>query len=129
MHGHGEKPFNCELQSCERSIPGNGFPRHWNLCDHMSRVHGIAAKPQENEKTTKGSRKRKSATIETTVKKSRASKSPKKEPISPPNSASSNESQQFLEQKRRLLQAMEQLDPNDPRAYEKLTKAGHYFRT
>lgn len=95
----------------------------------MSRVHGIQAKPQENEKTTKGTRKRKSTTVETAVKKSRASKSPKKEPITPPSSASSNEAQHFLEQKRRLLQAMEQLDPNDPRAYEKLTQAGLYFKS
>ncbi|KAL8770659.1 MAG: hypothetical protein Q9209_003727 [Squamulea sp. 1 TL-2023] len=39
MHGHGDKPHLCTYQECERSIPGNGFPRRWNLFDHMRRVH------------------------------------------------------------------------------------------
>lgn len=39
MHGHGEKPFLCTFEGCERGAPGNGFPRHWNLSDHMKRVH------------------------------------------------------------------------------------------
>ncbi|PVH78148.1 hypothetical protein DL98DRAFT_636213 [Cadophora sp. DSE1049] len=39
LHGHGDKPFLCTYEGCERGIPGNGFPRHWNLRDHMKRVH------------------------------------------------------------------------------------------
>lgn len=39
MHGHGEKPYLCLYEGCERSFPGNGFPRQWNLRDHMRRVH------------------------------------------------------------------------------------------
>ena len=39
MHGHGEKPHLCSFQDCDRSVPGNGFPRRWNLFDHMKRVH------------------------------------------------------------------------------------------
>lgn len=39
MHGHGEKPHLCHFVDCERSQPGNGFPRRWNLGDHMKRVH------------------------------------------------------------------------------------------
>lgn len=39
MHGHGDKPYLCTSEGCERSIVGNGFPRHWNLRDHMRRVH------------------------------------------------------------------------------------------
>ena len=39
MHGHGEKPHMCTFPECDRSIPGNGFPRRWNLFDHMKRVH------------------------------------------------------------------------------------------
>jgi hypothetical protein len=45
MHGHGEKPFLCTFEGCERGIPGNGFPRHWNLCDHMKRVHNRSPSP------------------------------------------------------------------------------------
>lgn len=40
MHGHGDKPHLCTYQDCERSVLGNGFPRRWNLYDHMRRVHG-----------------------------------------------------------------------------------------
>ena len=39
MHGHGDKPFLCTHEGCERGVAGNGFPRHWNLRDHMKRVH------------------------------------------------------------------------------------------
>ncbi|CEJ81943.1 Putative Zinc c2h2 finger domain containing protein [[Torrubiella] hemipterigena] len=39
LHGHGNKPFPCTYEGCERSQPGNGFPRLWNLRDHMKRVH------------------------------------------------------------------------------------------
>ncbi len=48
LHGHGTKPFLCTYEGCERSFDGNGFPRQWNLRDHMKRVHddsgeGLAA--------------------------------------------------------------------------------------
>ncbi|KAJ6446619.1 zinc finger domain-containing protein [Purpureocillium lavendulum] len=39
LHGHGDKPFLCSYEGCERAVPGNGFPRQWNLRDHMKRVH------------------------------------------------------------------------------------------
>ncbi|EEU37566.1 uncharacterized protein NECHADRAFT_87435 [Fusarium vanettenii 77-13-4] len=39
MHGHGDKPFLCTYAGCQRSVPGNGFPRQWNLKDHLKRVH------------------------------------------------------------------------------------------
>ena len=39
MHGHGEKPHLCSFPDCDRSVLGNGFPRRWNLFDHMKRVH------------------------------------------------------------------------------------------
>jgi hypothetical protein len=39
MHGHGDKPYLCTYNDCERGVTGNGFPRHWNLRDHMKRVH------------------------------------------------------------------------------------------
>jgi hypothetical protein len=48
MHGHGDKPFLCTYEGCERANPGCGFPRQWNLRDHMRRVHndnGIPAPP------------------------------------------------------------------------------------
>ena len=39
MHGHGDRPHLCYYPGCERGILGNGFPRRYNLFDHMRRVH------------------------------------------------------------------------------------------
>ncbi|OQO06712.1 hypothetical protein B0A48_08499 [Cryoendolithus antarcticus] len=39
MHGHGERPHLCVYSGCERGFAGNGFPRRYNLFDHMKRVH------------------------------------------------------------------------------------------
>ena len=43
MHGHGENPHMCVFPECERAMEGHGFPRRWNLHDHMKRVHGYDA--------------------------------------------------------------------------------------
>lgn len=48
MHGHGDKPFLCTYEGCERGAPGNGFPRHWNLRDHMKRVHNDPGPAKSN---------------------------------------------------------------------------------
>ncbi|KAI9664897.1 MAG: hypothetical protein M1821_006345 [Bathelium mastoideum] len=34
---------STRYKDCERSIPGNGFPRRYNLFDHMKRVHDYKA--------------------------------------------------------------------------------------
>ncbi|TDZ61606.1 hypothetical protein CTRI78_v004231 [Colletotrichum trifolii] len=66
MHGHGDKPFLCSYDGCDRSMPGNGFPRQWNLKDHMRRVHndnGVPGSPAvaaSGQQSSKG-RKRKDA--------------------------------------------------------------------
>ncbi|KAL6355472.1 hypothetical protein LRP88_11063 [Fusarium phalaenopsidis] len=43
LHGYGDKPFLCPQEGCERATPGNGFPRRWNLVDHMRRRHKLDA--------------------------------------------------------------------------------------
>ncbi|KAK5170426.1 uncharacterized protein LTR77_005014 [Saxophila tyrrhenica] len=43
LHGHGDKPYTCLYAGCERSNEGSGFPRRYNLIDHMKRVHGYVA--------------------------------------------------------------------------------------
>lgn len=72
MHGHGERPNLCAYPGCDRSLPGNGFPRRYNLFDHMKRVHDYKDTSEassrkvspdrtaENRKT--GARKRKAST-------------------------------------------------------------------
>ncbi|KAK8209281.1 hypothetical protein IWZ01DRAFT_505245 [Phyllosticta capitalensis] len=68
MHGHGSKPHLCAYPDCERAIPGNGFPRRYNLYDHMKRVHDYTTPAQSAPGSPRGqaakrpiSRKRKSA--------------------------------------------------------------------
>lgn len=70
MHGHGDKPFLCKYDGCERGVTGNGFPRRWNLYDHMKRVHNdpctsrsAGGSPPPTEKPATGSKKRKQDTI------------------------------------------------------------------
>lgn len=46
MHGHGDRPHMCYYTGCERGIPGNGFPRRYNLFDHMKRVHDHKEDPR-----------------------------------------------------------------------------------
>jgi uncharacterized Zn-finger protein len=48
MHEHGEKPFLCTYEGCDGGVPGNGFPRHWSLRDHMNRVHSDQGAPKSN---------------------------------------------------------------------------------
>ncbi|KAF7136867.1 hypothetical protein CNMCM5793_006437 [Aspergillus hiratsukae] len=43
FHGHGDNPHLCLFEGCDRSVPGYGFPRRWNLFDHMRRVHDYAS--------------------------------------------------------------------------------------
>ena len=71
MHGHGEKPYLCTYEGCERSIAGHGFPRQWNLRDHMRRVHNDsgttaqpASPPASGATTSTRGRKRKNDTQE-----------------------------------------------------------------
>lgn len=52
MHGHGEKPYLCTYEDCDRSTIGNGFPRRWNLQDHMKRVHDYTAPPSSTGSTS-----------------------------------------------------------------------------
>ncbi|KXH27129.1 C2H2 transcription factor [Colletotrichum nymphaeae SA-01] len=72
MHGHGDKPFLCSYEGCDRAMPGNGFPRQWNLKDHMRRVHndnGVPGSPtsvSNGQQSSKG-RKRKDAPKAATV--------------------------------------------------------------
>ena len=49
MHGHGAKPFLCKFEGCERAHENHGFPRRWNLLDHMKRVHGYSASEPSNK--------------------------------------------------------------------------------
>ncbi|KAK0109845.1 hypothetical protein ONS95_002515 [Cadophora gregata] len=75
LHGHGDKPFLCTYDSCERGLPGNGFPRHWNLRDHMKRVHNDPGQAQSKSNASASpppsgsikNKKRKADSVESSV--------------------------------------------------------------
>lgn len=48
MHGHGDRPHLCYYPGCERGMLGNGFPRRYNLFDHMKRVHDHKEEPTQS---------------------------------------------------------------------------------
>ncbi|KAH8694974.1 putative C2H2 finger domain protein [Talaromyces proteolyticus] len=52
FHGHGDNPHLCLFEGCDRAVPGYGFPRRWNLFDHMKRVHDYTASDQPSSPET-----------------------------------------------------------------------------
>ncbi|KAF1815126.1 hypothetical protein P152DRAFT_246688 [Eremomyces bilateralis CBS 781.70] len=80
MHGHGSRPHLCLYEGCERSVSGNGFPRRYNLLDHMRRVHDYVAGavdfPRDDAIPERKSRKRKAAEGSSPVEKSARPKTP-----------------------------------------------------
>ncbi|KAH8820035.1 hypothetical protein F5884DRAFT_865705 [Xylogone sp. PMI_703] len=129
MHGHGDKPYLCTYEGCERGQPGNGFPRHWNLRDHMKRVHndpGTSSRSDPESKSLspggihKGSRKRKTETGDARIHKAGQVKkvqaprqvSPRVQPR-PASSPESNLIDRYRQTEQRLLETVKQL--HDPK--------------
>ncbi|KAF2758320.1 hypothetical protein EJ05DRAFT_347264 [Pseudovirgaria hyperparasitica] len=129
MHGHGSKPHLCSFPDCERSLPGNGFPRRYNLFDHMKRVHDYtgSASPLEQDATPsttnnstkrQGNRKRKATDTpdEIPEKRQKAAKSPVVD-----QSAQKAEEVVF-----QLLEKVQ--DPNDDTGYADFMKASDLLK-
>jgi len=130
MHGHGEKPFLCTFEGCERGVLGNGFPRHWNLCDHMKRVHNRSPSPTGTAKPSRGAKKRKNSTGERGAsKKSPTTTSASVEkPRAPVRSLSLSEQYQHGHQQL-MSELMEIPDLGDVEAAEqKIEKASNYLK-
>lgn len=101
LHGHGTKPFLCPYEDCDRAQHGNGFPRQWNLRDHMKRVHNDTGsgfndsteneplEPVTRPQPSSVGRKRKTEASQSTsserksVQRAPASVNPKVDPIKP----------------------------------------------
>ena len=117
MHGHGDKPHLCTHEGCERSVPGNGFPRHWNLRDHIKRIHNDLAPTESkairydsvSDELTK-SRKRKADSTD-------LEEAPKSSATPPAEIGQLHESrllERYHQHERRLLEIVKQLhDPRD----------------
>lgn len=154
MHGHGEKPHLCHFQECERSAPGNGFPRRWNLGDHMKRVHdytGPASSTGSSSPTPSSassfyqgipSKRRTSNTSQ-----SEAPKRVKAGPCPKPSSKASSKASKSIapatsqgkqrqtmdkewhEKKAAIKAGLECLDPNDAMASEQINADCEVLRT
>lgn len=86
MYGHGPKPHRCLYTDCERSQETNGFPRKWNLYDHMKRVHSYTG-PEPSDRSDSPSPSDSSHDHETTadpVPTQRKRRSPKPADQGPP---------------------------------------------
>ena len=110
MHGHGQKPFLCSFTGCERGQQGHGFPRHWNLRDHMRRVHD-AEPPASYHKPSKVSRKRKGDAQD----KATSKRSPTSTTTHPPQFVCLSEEEQFRYRRGQLEEQLSQLKDVDPR--------------
>ena len=137
MHGHGDKPHLCHFSRCDRSRPGNGFPRRWNLGDHMKRVHaytgaysngsssptfssasshgqGLPAKRRPSSDSQAGEAKR--------VKlNNRAKHSLKASPtVATPSSQKKRHENMWHEKKAAISAGLQSLDPSDVQASEQI---------
>ncbi|KAF4121160.1 ZnF C2H2, partial [Geosmithia morbida] len=133
LHGHGDKPFLCHYEGCERGVPGNGFPRQWNLKDHMKRVHndhGSSGGSPANglsQQPTKG-RKRKTDVSENQAPTSRKA-SQKNMPVKEPRQTASNKPpllEQWMASRSRVEEMVRGLSsPTDVRTIQQITDIQH----
>lgn len=128
MHGHGDKPFRCSADGCDRGVPGQGFPRRWNLFDHMKRVHGTAP-VLDMDHPVRGPKKRKIDPSEPlSLAKRKIHTSPAVKTVEPVGIKPSME-KQFDEQRRQLIASLQHLDdPSDRETMEKLLLFNELFK-
>jgi hypothetical protein len=136
LHGHGDNPYLCLFEGCDRSIQGYGFPRRWNLYDHMKRVHEYNASEQPSSSETspisaQGSkkkdsgRKRKVTVGAQTMKRTRSTSS-QSSPLKAAQ-ASVHHGQRLQSAERnyfncrsRLLEELSKITPQDSAMHEKV---------
>ncbi|VTT64013.1 unnamed protein product [Fusarium fujikuroi] len=113
LHGHGDKPFLCVYEGCERAVPGNGFPRQWNLRDHMKRVHNdhgsSSGSPTTGSAQPAKGRKRKTETAEAQTSHSRKATV---KSMPPPPEPKENMTQPLIDQWMEHRKAVESLMRN-----------------
>lgn len=140
FHGHGDNPHLCLFEGCDRSVPGYGFPRRWNLFDHMRRVHDYAsserpsspdASPttgQASKKKEAAGRKRRVAGVSgaQTMKRTRSTQS-QSNPLKAVQQTSAHHGQRLQNAERnyyncrsRLLEELSNIIPQDSSMHEKV---------
>ncbi|KAK2800820.1 hypothetical protein FQN50_007961 [Emmonsiellopsis sp. PD_5] len=136
LHGHGENPHLCHFPTCERAVPGNGFPRRWNLHDHMKRVHDYTSSErvsspeqspvsgQQSKKKDTAARKRKGPAKATTMKRVRSTPSHGNGVKVPQSQAQQGQQLQNAERRyynclSRLQEDLKNLNPQDQSLHDK----------
>ncbi|KAJ5707554.1 hypothetical protein N7488_007355 [Penicillium malachiteum] len=143
LHGHGDNPHLCLWEGCERSVPGYGFPRRWNLYDHMRRVHDYVSSerhsspetspsapipPKKKESPTATARKRRSVTGPTpapTMKRTRSIHS-QTGPVKTVQSTAQHGQRlrtaehNYYKCRSRLLEELGKINPQDTSMHEKV---------
>lgn len=128
LHGHGEKPFLCRYQGCDRALPGNGFPRQWNLRDHMKRVHNDQGSNDGSppavtvQPSTKG-RKRKTDVPEQQATGMRKTSLKSMAPTGSDHVSSKPLLQQWLDHRHAVEDILRGLDqPEEPRTLQRINE-------
>ncbi|KAB8279552.1 hypothetical protein F9C07_2283347 [Aspergillus flavus] len=140
FHGHGDNPHLCLFEGCDRSIPGYGFPRRWNLFDHMRRVHDYASSdrpssPDASPTTGQAAKKKEAVGRKRrvtgvsgaqTMKRTRSTQS-QTNPLKAAQQTSAHHSQRLQNAERnyyncrsRLLEELSKITPQDSSMHEKV---------
>ena len=128
MHGHGARPHLCHFTDCERAVPGHGFPRRYNLFDHMKRVHQYDGPTTESSPSAMQapvqrkavSRKRKASAGDAGEKRHKIAKLTAEQQR---QQRRSNLNREFLNKKQHIIDILTNLEgPNDLRDDIQLTK-------
>ncbi|KAJ9233995.1 hypothetical protein DTO207G8_4110 [Paecilomyces variotii] len=137
LHGHGDNPHLCLFEGCDRSVPGYGFPRRWNLFDHMKRVHDYTSseRPSSPEtapgvlnakkKDTVRKRKVTGPTAAQTMKRTRSTHS-QANPLKAAHATAhlgqrlQNAERNYYNCRSRLLEEISNITPQDPAIHEKV---------
>jgi len=137
FHGHGDNPHLCLFEGCDRSIPGYGFPRRWNLFDHMKRVHEFVCEQpsspetsptgQGSKKKDPSGRKRKvTGTISAQTMKRTRSASSQANSLKVAHASAhhgqrlQNAERNYYNCRSRLLEELSSINPQDPAMHEKV---------
>lgn len=147
LHGHGDNPHLCLFEGCDRSVPGYGFPRRWNLFDHMRRVHdytsserssspepspvtsSAAAASSSKKKDTAALRKKRvlGSSGHQTMKRTRSTQSASTNPLKAAQQASAHHGQRLQNAERnyfncrsRLLEELAKITPQDSSMHDKV---------
>lgn len=148
MHGHGDKPYLCTYEGCERSNPGCGFPRQWNLKDHMRRVHNdngsstqvaaaattaaaTASSPPASGNSTKGRKRKNKDSAERSCSRKSSTKSSQTAEVPAPKAVeapSNPEIEQWYEHQKMLQSIVQGLtQPEDANVLMQIKDAQDYL--